>query len=140
MPAAEDPELAAALKRLRRDYPALHQHRVSPASCPGTYIIAGRALEVYLLPAEDEEEEPVLMIRDGPLRQPFLDYVFDTGRNEEFEEVVSSNALHAVPDRMRLPVQDLEPTNDRLVAMRRAKEEAKKREDHAAGLVRNGSV
>jgi hypothetical protein len=124
------------IQQLRRDYPALVQHSVLRQK-KGVYIIGGRSVEVYF-DSWGEEEELVLMVRDAPLTQPFLDYVFDTGENEEFDVVTSSTNLLNLPEYARLKVPDSAPTDCRLTAMKTAKIQAAQREAHAKRVVKSG--
>jgi hypothetical protein len=123
------------IQQLRRDYPALVQHSVV-CTKKGVYQIAGRAVEVYF--DYDEDEDIILMVRDGPLTQPFLDYVFDTGENEDFEVVTSSTNLQTLPEHARLQVPDSAPSDCRLTSMRTAKTQAAQREAHAKLMVKSG--
>jgi hypothetical protein len=124
------------IQLLRRDYPALVQHSVVCLET-GVYKIGGRAVEVYF----DwwGEDELMLMVRDGPLTQPFLDYVFDTGENETFDVVKSSTKLVDLPEYARLQVKDTAPTECRLTAMKTAKKQAAQREAHAKRVVKSGT-
>jgi hypothetical protein len=122
------------IQQLRRDYPALVQHSVVCLK-KGVYKIGGRAVDVYF---DWVEEDLVLMVRDAPVTQPFLDYVFDTGENEEYDVVTSSTNLHSLPEHVRLQVPDSAPTECRLTAMRTAKTQAAQREAHAKLIVKSG--
>lgn len=133
---SEDPELELCLRQLGRDYPALVQHPVIRVA-PGIYHIAQRQVKVYV---EEGEDGNVVMVRDGPLTQPFLDYVFDTGENEDFDIVQSSTNLCTLPEHARLQVPDAPATECRLTAMREAKAQAEKREEHATYLYSVGAV
>jgi len=72
-----------------------------------------------------------LVVRDGPLSQPFLDYVFDTGANERYAEPRSEETfrgwpLQRVAERLELEYRNGLPyhPSDRLSAMRLASYEA----------------
>lgn len=128
------------LRRLRRHYPALVQHQVQPDE--GTdrsgdgrynYTVNGRPVVVYVVPGKKEKDAATLMIRDGPLTQPLIDYVFQTGKNEDYESLAfDGQAIRLMPEatRMKVPDAKIHP-QDRLAAMHCAKHQADLREDHA---------
>eukprot|EP00930_Biecheleria_cincta_P030343 TRINITY_DN21018_c0_g1_i1.p1 TRINITY_DN21018_c0_g1~~TRINITY_DN21018_c0_g1_i1.p1 ORF type:complete len:399 (-),score=60.59 TRINITY_DN21018_c0_g1_i1:10-1155(-) len=95
------------IKELCRRWPAILEDNTIIRKAQGRYRINGREVRVKLVTREstkedddNESEAPEhadvvggpgdalavdsddLMVRDGPLTQPFLDYVFDTGRGE----------------------------------------------------------
>jgi len=99
------------IKELCRRWPAILEDNTIIRKAQGRYRISGREVRVKLVTREsikedddNESEAPDtvqehadvvggpgdalavdsddLMVRDGPLTQPFLDYVFDTGRGE----------------------------------------------------------
>lgn len=137
-------EIETELRRLRRHYPALVQHQVQPED--GTdrhgagryaYIVNGRPVILTVVGGDKRSKDAVatLMVKDGFLNQPLVDYVFNTGKNEEFESMpgpANNGAIHLVPEdkRMKVPDVSLHP-EDRLAAMHCAKHHAEMRDEHA---------
>jgi hypothetical protein len=131
------------LRRLRRHYPAIVQHQIQPdegtdrsGSDRYNYVVNGRPVVLYVKKAEKKDKDPTLMVKDGPLTQHLCDYVFQTGKNEEFDSVPQDGAaLRLVPEDRRMKVPDanlhMQDPQYRLAAMHCAKHQAEIREDHA---------
>lgn len=98
----------------------------------GIYIIDG--IEVNI-----EWQSGVLVVVDGPLRQPLLDYLMVSEVNAEYDSnsIAKTSALHHVPKERRMTFDDTHKKYSRLEAMRVAKEQASIREK-AADYVRDG--
>lgn len=119
----------AFLLQQRRDIS--QRHTVERRSV-GCYLIDGT--EVTL-----EWQSGMLVVVDGPLRQPFLDYLMQSEANAEYDtdSIVKTSALHHVPKERRMTFDDTHKQYSRLEAMRVAKEQASIREK-AADYVRDG--
>ena len=92
------------IQQLCEQWPAILEDNTIIRKAQGRYRINGRevAVSLRMREATREEEESVsktpslegsrveglesddLIVRDGPLKQPFLDYVFDTGQKESY--------------------------------------------------------
>eukprot|EP00451_Oxyrrhis_marina_P000404 CAMPEP_0204272740 /NCGR_PEP_ID=MMETSP0468-20130131/22254_1 /ASSEMBLY_ACC=CAM_ASM_000383 /TAXON_ID=2969 /ORGANISM="Oxyrrhis marina" /LENGTH=241 /DNA_ID=CAMNT_0051248613 /DNA_START=20 /DNA_END=745 /DNA_ORIENTATION=+ len=114
----------------------------------GVWCVDGRQVVVLLSPACGALSHGTtqLMVCDGPLRQPFLDYLENNGRNEVWEDVPdppdSDRNLWNVPHELRpefdgrhLPVGD-----DRPEAMRAARKQYEVRKAFANGDVKPAPV
>mmetsp|Transcript_17576 Transcript_17576/g.30783 ORF Transcript_17576/g.30783 Transcript_17576/m.30783 type:complete len:349 (-) Transcript_17576:119-1165(-) len=100
------------VKELCRRWPAILEDNIIVRKAQGRYRINGREVNIGLVTREGTKEDDDcdsvqgsirddtsvvggpgdalavdsddLIVRDGPLTQPFLDYVFDTGRSERY--------------------------------------------------------
>eukprot|EP00931_Biecheleriopsis_adriatica_P054438 TRINITY_DN32030_c0_g1_i1.p1 TRINITY_DN32030_c0_g1~~TRINITY_DN32030_c0_g1_i1.p1 ORF type:complete len:332 (+),score=55.67 TRINITY_DN32030_c0_g1_i1:137-1132(+) len=143
------------IKELCNRWPAILEDNTIIRKAHGRYRINGREVCISLstreATREDDNESDAscadsrgvgfeagpdsddLIVRDGPLSQPFLDYVFDTGRAERYA-TQSLDLVHASKPFTRTDSQRLEPEfkgglldagpRERLVAMSLAREEA----------------
>lgn len=83
-----------------------------------------------------------LIVIDGPLRQPLLDYVTGTDNNAEYEAIITdacSRSVHEIPKEKRLSFGDDNTEYSRIDAMKVAKEQAMFREK-AAGFMQAGKA
>lgn len=80
-----------------------------------------------------------LMVLDGPLRQPFVDYMTMTEANAVYDtrSVAKTSTLHYLPKDKRMTFDDKHERYSRLEAMKVAKEQARLREK-AASLSNEG--
>lgn len=80
-----------------------------------------------------------LVVVDGPLRQPFADYLAMNENNAFYNtnEIARTSSLHQVPKDKRMTFDDTHKKYSRLEAMRVAKEQAKIREQ-AADYIKEG--
>eukprot|EP01067_Filipodium_phascolosomae_P006245 Filipodium_phascolosomae@DN4507_c0_g1_i1.p1 len=99
----------------------------------GDYMLNSRRVKVHLKPWPPDYLEPILVIQDGPLKQPFVEYMNGSSQGEVYEEVEPACAVQHVPHNSRLtfkiPKEHRPP--DRLAAMQVATKEADMREEAA---------
>lgn len=123
------------------------QHQVQPDE--GTdrsgedrynYIVNGRPVVLFVAKGDpkgkESKEGPSLMVKDGPLTQPLCDYVFNTGKGEQFDNLPHDDAaIRLVPEDRRMKVPEphlhMQDPQYRLAAMHCAKHQADMREEHA---------
>lgn len=115
-----------------RHHPEVYKKHQIVRKRPGVYELNGREIAVEwqygLLPGE----QGFLVALDGPLRQPFADYMGQSEANAEYvSQGLSVNALHAVPLPSRMTFDDANRAYTRLEAMKVAKEQAIVREKAA---------
>jgi len=115
-----------------RHHPEVYNRHKIGRKRPGVYELNGREITVEwqygLLPGE----QGFLVALDGPLRQPFADYMSQTEANAEYvTQGLTVNALHAVPLPARMTFDDKDNAYTRLEAMKVAKEQAIIREKAA---------
>lgn len=103
----------------------------------GTYELDGREITVEWQHSErragtfdGSEIKGLLVVADGPLRQPFADYIEMTDQNAEYvpEGIAQKSALQKIPKELRLSFGDADKTYPRQFAMKVAKEQALARE------------
>lgn len=115
------------------------RHKIARKS-PGSYEFDGREVEiVWEYPAETGGKG-YLVVVDGPLRQPFSDYMENTDKNAVYQDQdLSKPCVHQIPRERRLSFDDDgdEKAYSRLESMKVAKEQALVREK-AAGFVKDG--
>eukprot|EP00404_Azadinium_spinosum_P004081 CAMPEP_0180467292 /NCGR_PEP_ID=MMETSP1036_2-20121128/26924_1 /TAXON_ID=632150 /ORGANISM="Azadinium spinosum, Strain 3D9" /LENGTH=432 /DNA_ID=CAMNT_0022474249 /DNA_START=1 /DNA_END=1296 /DNA_ORIENTATION=+ len=105
----------------------------------GVYDLDGREIKVEWQYATEPGAQGFLVVVDGPLRQPFANYMEMTETNAEYdsEGIGSSSALQSIPKAKRMSFHDEHKTYSRLEAMKVAKEQALVRE-RAADYVKDG--
>jgi len=115
-----------------KHHPEVHQkHRISRVR-PGVYNFNGREITVEWHYAEFPGEQGYLIVIDGPLRQPFADYMADNENGIEYDDKrLGRSALSQVPKGKRLSFGDSNKVYSRLEAMKVAKEQALVREKAA---------
>ncbi|CAK0903600.1 unnamed protein product, partial [Prorocentrum cordatum] len=122
---------------LRTHPEARGRHAVS-RNQPGVYLLDGREVEVEWQHAPEPGGQGFLVVVDGPLRQPFSDYMEDTEANATYEDRdIKAAALHTIPKEHRISFNDQHKVYSRLEAMKVAKEQAIVRE-RAAVCVKDG--
>jgi len=89
---------------------------------PGAPLPDTRHLNQMLGPEVAEQARRILVV-DGPLQQPLLDYLAQTGRNEQYDKRGTENPESLTPAARMLEFNILE-TGDRIDAMRHAKMQA----------------
>eukprot|EP00929_Paragymnodinium_shiwhaense_P074179 TRINITY_DN37941_c0_g1_i1.p1 TRINITY_DN37941_c0_g1~~TRINITY_DN37941_c0_g1_i1.p1 ORF type:complete len:586 (-),score=67.13 TRINITY_DN37941_c0_g1_i1:65-1822(-) len=105
--------------------------------CPGYYDIAGREVKVEWQHGNQAGQGQLLAV-DGPLRQPFADYMRKSEANVEYcSNGLDSGAIHGIPQERRLTFGDQQHIYSRLDAMKVAKTQAQYREK-AADYVQQG--
>lgn len=98
---------------------------------PGEYAFDRREIQVEWEHADDPHQG-TLMIVDGPLRQPFSDYMEMTENNAEYDvKTCNRSSLYSIPKEQRMSFHDNHKVYTRLEAMKVAKEQAAFREKHA---------
>lgn len=113
------------------------QHLVRRIS-RGVYTIDGKVVDIHL--QETDRGMPAkLIVADGPLRQPFIDYLLVSEANAIYDtdSIAKQSALHHVPKDRRMTFDDTDKSYSRVEAMQVAKEQALLREK-AAGCERDG--
>jgi len=105
----------------------------------GIYNIDGHEVEVEWQHHSEVGRPGHLVVVDGPLKQPFADYLAMSEANAEYDThtIAKTSALHHVPKERRMTFDDTHKKYSRLEAMRVAKEQASIREK-AADYTRDG--
>lgn len=116
-----------------RHHPTVYQNHTIVRKRPGAYELDGREIKVEWQYATEPGGQGFLVAVDGPLRQPFADYMEMTEANAEYDKtgIRSASALHAIPKDKRMSFHDQHKMYSRLEAMKVAKEQALVREKHA---------
>lgn len=122
---------------LRRHPEVRTRHSLSRKG-PGVYELDGREVTIEWQYASEPGGQGFLVVVDGPLRQPFSDYMEETEANAEYEgQDIGTSSLHLIPKERRISFNDQHKVYSRLEAMKVAKEQALVREK-AAGYVKDG--
>ena len=121
---------------LRRNPEARSRHSLRRIR-PSRYELDGREVVIEWQYAADPGAQGFLVVVDGPLRQPFADYMNNTEANAEYEDGDNRSSLHCIPKDRRISFNDTHKVYSRLEAMKVAKEQALTREK-AAQLVKEG--
>lgn len=101
----------------------------------GVYTIDGRVVKVGYC------RSGFLVVHDGPLRQPFTDYIEKKDCNQQYHhEGLKNSTLCSVPKNTRISFGDEEKRYSRLDAMKVAKEQANFREKAATYLAEGQAV
>lgn len=124
-----------------RHHPEVHQRRSLVRKRPGVYELDGREVNVEWQYATEPGGQGYLVVVDGPLRQPFSDYMECTEDNAQYDNctIAESSSLHMVSRDKRISFGDEHKVYTRLEAMKVAKEQALVRE-RAAECVRDGRL
>eukprot|EP00913_Durusdinium_trenchii_P007031 g6614.t1 len=126
---------------LRKNPEVKSRHKIQRIR-PNTYLLDSREVQIEWQYATEPGGQGFLVVVDGPLRQPFSDYMMDTeelgGENATYDgqDIVQSN-LHLIARDRRISFNDTHKVYNRLEAMKVAKEQALVREK-AAGYVKDG--
>jgi len=122
-----------------RHHPHIHALHAITRKRPGFYDLDGREIKVEWQYATEPGGQGFLVALDGPLRQPFADYMEMTEANAEYDSqgIGSRSALHSIPKEKRMSFHDQHKMYNRLEAMKVAKEQALVREK-AADYVKDG--
>jgi hypothetical protein len=122
---------------LRKHPEAQRRHHIVKVR-PAVYNVNGREINVDWQYSETPGEQGFLLAIDGPLRQPFADYMAETEANMEFDDKrLGRSSLQQIPKGKRLSFGDSHKAYTRLEAMKVAKEQALVRE-MAADYVKDG--
>merc|ERR1712093_212844 len=92
-------------------HPELNQKNSIVRTGPQVYIINSRTVDLFVyLEGSATQRVGQLLVRDGPMVQPFLDYIFNTGLNEEYDQIdlPTTQRLDEV-DKLTLPSLPLPP-------------------------------
>jgi len=105
----------------------------------GVYEIDGHQVEIEWQHAAEPGQPGHLVVVDGPMRQPFADYLAMSEANAEYDTytIAKTSALHHVPKERRMTFDDTHKKYTRLEAMKVAKEQASIREK-AADYTKDG--
>jgi len=110
----------------------IHARHAIQRKNAGVYQLDGREVTLEWQYATDPEGHGFLVVVDGPLKQPFSDYMEMTERNAEYDEQsVNRSSLSMIPKAQRMSFHDQHKVYTRLEAMKVAKEQAHFREQHA---------
>lgn len=104
------------------------------------YLINCRNVVVEWFFAETDSDNGYLIVRDGPLIQPFCNYVDGSADNEKYEirEGMERPRISQIPKEGRISFSDKDMVYTRLEAMRVAKEQAKIRDQAADRFKKTG--
>jgi len=123
-----------------KHHPEVHaKHNISRIR-PGVYNDNGREIMVEWHYAEDPDQQGYLIAIDGPLRQPFSEYMQGNEQGIFYDDKrLGVSALQQIPKGKRLSFGDGNKMYSRLEAMKVAKEQAAVRE-RAADYVKDGMM
>lgn len=116
-----------------RHHPKAARRRTLERLEAGVYHIDGHKVEIEWQHAAEPGQPGHLVVVDGPLRQPFADYLQNNDSNAEYSThmIAKTSALHHVPREARMTFDDTNKKYTRLEAMKVAKEQASIREKAA---------
>lgn len=115
-----------------RHHPTIHARHAIRRNGPGVYLLDGRELSLEWQYAAEPGGQGLLVVADGPLKQPFADYMEMTQNNAEYDsESLNRSSLSQIPRAQRMSFHDQHKVYTRLEAMKVAKEQAQFREKHA---------
>eukprot|EP00747_Dinoflagellata_sp_TGD_P166374 gnl/TRDRNA2_/TRDRNA2_189075_c0_seq1.p1 gnl/TRDRNA2_/TRDRNA2_189075_c0~~gnl/TRDRNA2_/TRDRNA2_189075_c0_seq1.p1 ORF type:complete len:406 (+),score=54.27 gnl/TRDRNA2_/TRDRNA2_189075_c0_seq1:112-1329(+) len=136
----KDDPLDAHVAYYLRHHPDIAARHRLVRKRPGVYELNGREVMVEWQYAANPGEQGFLVVMDGPLRQPFSDYMQMTEANAEYDSdgVKFRSNLHMIPRDKRMSFGDTHKVYTRLEAMKVAKEQAIVREK-AADYVKEGT-
>jgi len=121
-----------------KHHPEVHKKHHLVRVRPGVYNFNGREISVEWHYSEIPDEPGYLIAIDGPLRQPFADYMQDNENGIEYDDKrLGKSSLSQVPKGKRLSFGDGNKVYSRLEAMKVAKEQALVREK-AAEFAKDG--
>lgn len=122
---------------IRKHPQVCEKHSIQKKSV-GVYQLDGREVQIEWQYATEPGGQGFLVVVDGPLRQPFSDYMMDTDLNAQYEgQDIGKSNLHMISRQQRLSFNDTHKVYSRLEAMKVAKEQALVREK-AATYVKDG--
>ncbi|CAE8681794.1 unnamed protein product [Polarella glacialis] len=107
--------------------------------CEGIYLVDGHEVNVEWQHSKRPGQRGQLVVVDGPMQQPFVDYLAMSEANVEYDTqpIARTSNLHHLAKERRITFDDKDKQYTRLEAMKVAKEQASLREK-AADLVREG--
>jgi hypothetical protein len=133
-------EIDQQVNSFLRTHPEVLQKHKVVRKRHGVYEVNGHEIwiELQQVPGHGSSSRQPFVI-DGPLRQPFSDYMMMTENNAIYDTgaVAKTSTLHHVPKEKRMTFDDTDERYSRLEAMKVAKEQALIREQ-AANLAKQG--
>lgn len=115
-----------------RHHPEVHARHAIKRKQRGVYQLDARELSLEWQYAAEPGGQGSLVVVDGPLRQPFSDYMEMTEKNAEYDaRSVNRSSLSMIGKEQRMSFDDHHKVYTRLEAMKVAKEQASLREQHA---------
>lgn len=115
-----------------RHHPEIHSQHSIHRLRAGVYALDRREVHMEWQHVENTSRQGFLVIVDGPLRQPFADYMEMTEKNAEYDfKSCHVGSLHSIPKEQRMSFHDNDKVYTRLEAMKVAAEQAAFREKHA---------
>eukprot|EP00931_Biecheleriopsis_adriatica_P032432 TRINITY_DN18926_c0_g1_i1.p1 TRINITY_DN18926_c0_g1~~TRINITY_DN18926_c0_g1_i1.p1 ORF type:complete len:572 (+),score=102.89 TRINITY_DN18926_c0_g1_i1:41-1756(+) len=122
-----------------RHHPDVASHHSISRRRPGIYDLDGREIQVEWQYSSEPGGQGCLVVVDGPLRQPFSDYMEQSEKNAEYDiqGIGVGTSLHSIPKEKRMSFHDQHKMYSRLEAMKVAKEQALMREK-AADYTKDG--
>lgn len=145
--AAASDQIDQHVRHYLQTHPRVDGRRLQRKSC-GVYTFDGREITIEwqnndwhnMMPWQASEPGGCIMVNDGPLRQPFGDYVESRDANAVYNSAnMRRSNLELLPLESRLSFKDDEDRYGRLDAMKVAKEQANFRE-RAAEYARAGQL
>lgn len=129
-----DQQVAYYLKH----HPDIHAQHAVWRKRTGVYQLDGREVTLEWQYATDPGGQGFIVVVDGPLKQPFSDYMEMTEKNAEYDtKSCNKSSLSMIPKEQRMSFHDQHKVYTRLEAMKVAKEQALFREKHA-GYIKDG--
>lgn len=115
-----------------RHHPDIHARHAIRRNRPGVYQVDAREVTLEWQYSSEQGGQGLLVVVDGPLKQPFSDYMEMTENNAEYDsQTVRRSSLSEIPKEKRMSFDDKHKVYTRLEAMKVAKEQAQYREEHA---------
>jgi len=126
------------LYALRKNPEIAKRHKVLQVT-ESVYLVDGHEVTVEWRHATEPGKRGCLVVVDGPMKQPLIDYLLGTEANKDFDtqNIACTTSLHHVPKDKRMTFDDTHKQYTRLEAMKVAKEQASIREK-AADYTRDG--
>jgi len=115
-----------------RHHPEVQQNHTLVRTRPGIYNFDGREIQVEWHYSEEPDQPGYLIVIDGPLRQPFADYMANNEKGICYDDRrLAKSKLEQQAKAQRLSFGDANKMYTRLEAMKVAKEQAVIREKAA---------
>jgi hypothetical protein len=115
-----------------RHHPQVQQKHTFVRTRPGVYNFDGREIQVEWHYCEEPDQPGYLIVIDGPLRQPFADYMANNEKGICYDDKrLAKSKLEQQSKAQRLSFGDANKMYTRLEAMKVAKEQAVIREKAA---------
>lgn len=115
-----------------KHHPEVHRQHQLTRIRPGAYNFDGREITVEWHYADQPGEQGYLIAIDGPLRQPFADYMQGSEKGVQYDDQrLVKSSLSQIAKGQRMSFGDTNKVYSRLEAMKVAKEQALVREKAA---------